>query len=106
MISEDINQLERFLEVGARVILHTFWTVIFVGAVFAATSSAADPPRLPARADHRLGFHPVPAGAGAAVQGGARSRREVSATVSGNLGGLTTIKAFTAEQREVDRVSG
>ena len=38
MISEDINQLERFLDVGARVILHTFWTVIFVGAVFAATS--------------------------------------------------------------------
>ena len=30
---------------------------------------------------------------------------EVSATVSTNLGGLTTIKAFTAEQREVERVS-
>lgn len=29
----------------------------------------------------------------------------MSATVSANLGGLTTIKAFTAEQREIDRVS-
>ena len=38
IISDDVNQLERFLDVGARVILHTFWTVVFVGAVFAASS--------------------------------------------------------------------
>ena len=105
VISEDINQLERFLDVGARVILHTFWTVIFVGAVFAATSWQLT----------LLAFLPVPI----IVWGSIRFQRvleplykgvreaagEVSATVSTNLGGLTTIKAFTAEQREVERVS-
>ena len=105
VISEDINQLERFLDVGARVILHTFWTVIFVGAVFAATSWQLT----------LLAFLPVPM----IVWGSIRFQRvleplykgvreaagEVSATVSTNLGGLTTIKAFTAEHREVERVS-
>ncbi|MGI8459869.1 MAG: ABC transporter ATP-binding protein [Propionibacteriaceae bacterium] len=104
VISEDVNQLERFLDVGARVILHTFWTVIFVGAVFAASSWQL----------MLLAFVPVPI----IVWGSIRFQRvlaplytrvreaagEVSATVSTNLGGLATIKAFTAEAREVERV--
>lgn len=104
IISDDVNQLERFLDVGARVILHTFWTVVFVGAVFAASSW---PLML-------LAFVPVPV----IVWGSIRFQRvlepryravreaagDVSATVSTNLGGLTTIKAFTAEAREVERV--
>lgn len=104
IISDDVNQLERFLDVGARVILHTFWTVVFVGAVFAASSW---PLML-------LAFVPVPV----IVWGSIRFQRvlepryravreaagDVSATVSTNLGGLTTIKAFTAERREVERV--
>jgi len=105
IISDDVNQLERFLDVGARVILHTFWTVVFVGAVFAASSW---PLML-------LAFVPVPV----IVWGSIRFQRvlepryravreaagDVSATVSTNLGGLTTIKAFTAEGREVERVA-
>jgi len=106
IISDDVNQLERFLDVGARVILHTFWTVVFVGAVFAASSWQL----------MLLAFLPVPV----IVWGSIRFQRllepryravreaagDVSATVSTNLGGLTTIKAFTAERREVDRVRG
>ncbi|HSU34209.1 MAG TPA: ABC transporter ATP-binding protein, partial [Propionibacteriaceae bacterium] len=104
IVSDDVNQLERFLDVGARTILHTFWTVIFVGAVFAATSWQLTV----------LAFLPVPV----IVWGSIRFQRrldplyrdvretagDVSATVSTNLGGLTTIKAFTAEAREVERV--
>lgn len=104
IISDDINQLERFLDVGARVILHTFWTVVFIGAVFAASSWQL----------MLLAFVPVPV----IVWGSIRFQRvleplyrrvreaagDVSATVSTNLGGLTTIKAFTAERREVERV--
>ena len=104
IVSEDVNQLERFLDVGARTILHTGWTVVFVGAVFAASSWPLT----------LLAFLPVPV----IVWGSIRFQRrleplyrdvreaagEVSATVSTNLGGLTTIKAFTAEVREVARV--
>ncbi|SDS63957.1 ATP-binding cassette, subfamily B [Friedmanniella luteola] len=104
IISDDVNQLERFLDVGARVILHTFWTVVFVGAVFAASSWQL----------MLLAFIPVPV----IVWGSIRFQKlleplyrrvreaagDVSATVSTNLGGLTTIKAFTAERREVERV--
>ncbi len=104
IVSDDVNQLERFLDIGARTILHTFWTVIFVGAVFAATSWQLTV----------LAFLPVPV----IVWGSIRFQRrldplyrdvretagDVSATVSTNLGGLTTIKAFTAEAREVERV--
>ncbi len=104
VISDDVNQLERFLDTGARVILHTFWTVVFVGVVFAATSWTLT----------LLAFLPVPV----IVIGSivfqrrleplyARVRAaagDVSATISTNLGGLSTIKAFTAETREVERV--
>jgi ATP-binding cassette subfamily B protein len=104
IVSDDVNQLERFLDVGARVILHTFWTVVFVGAVFAASSWQL----------MLLAFVPVPV----IVWGSIRFQRrleplyrdvreaagDVSATVSTNLGGLTTIKAFTAESREIERV--
>ncbi len=104
VISDDVNQLERFLDVGARVILHTFWTVVFVGAVFAASSWSL----------MLLAFLPVPV----IVWGSIRFQKvleplyrqvraaagDVSATISTNLGGLTTIKAFTAERREVERV--
>ncbi|MET0694879.1 MAG: ABC transporter ATP-binding protein [Propionibacteriaceae bacterium] len=104
IVSDDVNQLERFLDVGARVILHTFWTVVFVGAVFAASSWQL----------MLLAFVPVPV----IVWGSIRFQRrleplyrdvreaagDVSATVSTNLGGLTTIKAFTAEAREIERV--
>ncbi len=106
VISEDVNQLERFLDVGARVILHTFWTVVFVGAVFAASSWQL----------MLLAFIPVPVIVWGSIRfqkvleplykGVREAAGEVSATVSTNLGGLTTIKAFTAEQREVERVSG
>lgn len=56
VISEDTaTSSSVFLDVGARVILHTPWTVTFVGAAFAATSWHSSPCWPPAGADHRLG---------------------------------------------------
>ncbi|MGI3784392.1 MAG: ABC transporter ATP-binding protein, partial [Janthinobacterium lividum] len=104
VISDDVNQLERFLDTGARVILHTFWTVVLVGIVFAATSWTLT----------LLAFLPVPVIVLGSIvfqrrleplYAGVRARAgDVSATISTNLGGLSTIKAFTAEAREVERV--
>ncbi|WP_185994611.1 ABC transporter ATP-binding protein [Nocardioides campestrisoli] len=104
-LNDDVNQLERFLDVGAPQILQTTLNVILVGAVFAVASWQL----------MLLAFLPIPA----IVLGSlvfqrrleplyARVRETVadlSGTLSANLGGITTIKAFTAEDRERDRVA-
>ena len=104
VLSDDVNQLERFLDVGASTILRTAWTVVLIGAVFAASSWQL----------MLLAFLPVPV----IVMGSISFQRrleplyrdvreaagDVSATLATNLGGLPTIKAFTAEARESERV--
>ncbi|MEJ5914919.1 ABC transporter ATP-binding protein [Pseudokineococcus sp. 1T1Z-3] len=105
VLSDDVNQLERFLDVGARTVLRTVLTVLLVGVVFFATSWPVAV----------LAFLPVPL----IVVGSIRYQRrleplyddvresagEVSAVVAGNLGGVSTIRAFTAERRESARVA-
>lgn len=104
VLNDDINQLERFLDNGAASIIVVFWNVVLVGAVFAASS-----PLLTV-----LAFLPIPI----IVLGSIRYQKrleplyakvresvaELSATLSANLGGITTIKAFTAEAREAARL--
>lgn len=103
-LNDDVNQLERFLDVGAPAILQTALNVVLVGAVFAVASWQL----------WLLAFLPIPL----IVIGSlvfqrrleplyARVRETVadlSGVLSANLGGLATIKAFTAEDRERDRV--
>jgi ATP-binding cassette subfamily B protein len=103
-LNDDVNQLERFLDVGAPAILQTFLNVVLVGAVFAFASWQL----------WLLAFLPIPL----IVVGSlvfqrrleplyARVRETVadlSGVLSANLGGLATIKAFTAEDRERERV--
>lgn len=105
ILNDDINQLERFLDGGASSIIELFWNVVLVGAVFAASSMLLT----------TFAFLPIPL----IVLGSviyqrrltpfyARVREavaELSATLSANLGGITTIKAFTAERREADRLA-
>lgn len=105
ILNDDINQLERFLDVGAIAILRTFWNIVLVGAVFALSSVLLT----------LLAFVPIPL----IVIGSIyyqrhlepRYRRvreavaELSSTLSTNLGGITTIKAFTGEDKEVARVA-
>lgn len=105
-LNDDVNQLERFLDVGAPTILQTALNVLIVGAVFAAASWQL----------LVLAFLPIPA----IVVGSllfqrrleplyARVRESVadlSGALAANLAGVATIKAFTAENRERDRIAG
>ena len=104
-LNDDVNQLERFLDVGAPAILQTVLNVLLVGAVFAASSWTL----------LVLAFLPIPL----IVVGSLVFQRrleplydrvrdavaDLSAALSANLGGIATIKAFTAEDRERDRIT-
>jgi ATP-binding cassette subfamily B protein len=104
VLNDDVNQLERFLDHGPDDILQTFWNVALVGTVFFLTS-----PQL-----WLLAFLPIPV----IVLGSIRYQRrleplyaavrervaDLASFLSGNLGGITTIKAFTAEEREAERL--
>ena len=103
-LNDDVNQLERFLDIGAPAILQTTLNVLLVGAVFAAASGQL----------LVLAFLPIPL----IVIGSLVFQRrleplyvrvrsavaDLSGTLSANLAGIATIKAFTAENRERDRV--
>jgi ATP-binding cassette, subfamily B, bacterial len=105
VLNDDVNQLERFLDRGASTIISTFWNIVLVGAVFAFTSL-----RLTG-----LAFLPIPVIVAGSIWYQrrlepfyARIRERVSdlsTTLVNNLGGITTIKAFTAEARETARVT-
>ncbi len=104
-LNDDVNQLERFLDLGAPAILQTALNVVLVGAVFAIASWQL----------LVLAFLPIPV----IVIGSLRFQRrleplydrvrlavdDLSSTLSANLAGIATIKAFTAEPRERDRVA-
>ena len=104
-LNDDVNQLERFLDVGAQAILQTTLNVLLVGAVFAAASTQL----------LVLAFLPIPL----IVLGSLAFQRrleplydrvrstvaDLSGTLSANLAGIATIKSFTAESRERDRVA-
>ena len=104
-LNDDVNQLERFLDVGAPAILQTVLNVLLVGAVFAAASGQL----------LVLAFPPIPV----IVVGSLVFQRrleplydrvrvavsDLSSTLASNISGIATIKAFTAEDRERDRVA-
>lgn len=104
ILNDDINQLERFLDVGASNILQTLANVVMVGIVFAVAS-----PMLAL-----VAFAPIPVIVWGSVlyqrrlePRYARMRASVgrlSGTLANNLGGIATIRAFGAEGREAARV--
>ncbi len=105
VLNDDVNQLERFLDSGANDILQVFMTVLFVGAVFFIVSPSIA----------LMAITPIPV----VVWGAfffmrrqsplyARVREEVSSLanrLAGNIGGMATIKSFTAEARESERLA-
>jgi len=105
VLNDDVNQLERFLDLGANEVILTVTNVLLVGLAFAVIS----PPIAV------LAFLPVPV----IVLGSLRYQRSlevrydavraaagrIADTLTNNLGGITTIKAFTSEEREVERVA-
>ncbi len=104
ILNDDVNQLERFLDSGAKEMIHTVVNVVLVGIVFLLISPLLT----------LLAFAPIPV----ILWGSFRYQRrlepryrevrsrvgDLSASLANNLGGIATIKAFTAEDREVDRI--
>jgi ATP-binding cassette, subfamily B, bacterial len=105
VLNDDVNQLERFLDVGAQQIILTFVNVVAVGAVFVAIS-----PLLAL-----LAFLPIPViivgslvfqrRLGPRYEAVREHAGRLGGLIGGNLGGIATIKAFGAEQREAARVA-
>ncbi|MBK4729768.1 ABC transporter ATP-binding protein [Oxynema sp. CENA135] len=104
ILSDDINQLERFLDVGANDILQVSTTVLVVGATFIvlapSVSWAAIVP-IPIIVAGSISFQRTLAPRYAEV------REKVSllnGQLANNLSGIATIKSFTAEAYEAKRI--
>ena len=104
IINDDINQLERFLDVGANDIIQIATTVVVVGGVFVAI--------IPSVAWMALLPIPFIIWGSIAFQKKlapryAQVREEVgllNAMLSNNLSGIATIKSYTAEEHELARI--
>lgn len=104
VLNDDVNQLERFLDGGANELVQILVAVVAVGAIFFVIS-----PLIAV-----LAFTPVPLiiwGAfyyqKRATPLYAKVREQVgrlATRLANNIGGMSTIKAFTAEQIEAARV--
>ena len=104
ILNDDINQLERFLDKGANELLQVGTTVIAISAIFfyiSPTIAIYSIIPIPViiwgsfRFQSRIGPHY------------AEVRKEVgllNALLSNNLSGISTIKSFTSEELEVERV--
>ncbi|MEO0409922.1 MAG: ABC transporter ATP-binding protein, partial [Cyanobacteria bacterium P01_A01_bin.135] len=104
ILNDDINQLERFLDVGATEILHTVTTVIVVGtAFFVMAPSVAWMAMLPMPFIiwGSLVFQRRLAPRYAEVR---QQVSQLNSRLANNLSGITTIKSFTTEAYEVERV--
>lgn len=105
ILNDDVNQLERFLDGGANDFLQVFVSVTLIGGVFFIISPSIA----------LLAFTPIPVivwGAFFFMRRATPLYAEVRARVadlasrlSNNIGGMATIKSFTAEQRESERLS-
>ncbi|MDJ0745806.1 MAG: ABC transporter ATP-binding protein [Xenococcaceae cyanobacterium MO_167.B27] len=104
ILNDDINQLERFLDVGANEILQVLTTVVIIGgAFFILTPGVA-----------WMAILPIPFilwGSIAFQKKLAPRYAKVRETVSllnsrlaNNLSGITTIKSFTTEAYEIERL--
>lgn len=105
ILNDDVNQLERFLDVGANDILQVLTSVVAVGAVFFILS-----PKLAL-----LAFTPIPL----IIFGAFFFKRKaeplytkvrsmagkLAAAINTNITGIATIKSYTKEQHERQRIN-
>lgn len=105
ILNNDINQLERFLDVGANDIIQVTTTVLVIGAMFFILAPEVA----------WMAFLPMPF----ILWGSTRFQKRIAplyvavrehvsilnGQLSNNLGGIATIKSFTAEAHERERVS-
>ncbi|MBC6477900.1 MAG: ABC transporter ATP-binding protein [Hormoscilla sp. GM7CHS1pb] len=105
VLSDDINQLERFLDEGINQIIQMSTTVIFVVVTFSIVApDVAWMAILPMPA---IGWISIQFQRGLAPRY-AEVREKVgfiNGRLANNLAGITTIKSFTAEEYEAERVA-
>ena len=103
-MNDDVNQLERFLDGGANAMIQVAVTVVAVGAVFFVLSPLIA----------LLAFTPIPLiiwgafyfqrKAGPLYADVREKVGDLSSRLANNLGGIATVKSFTAEHREAQRL--
>ena len=105
ILNDDVNQLERFLDVGANEVLAVLTTVVLIGGAFFVIAPSIA----------WMAFLPMPI----IIWGSFRFQRlmepryavvrktagAISSLLANNLGGIATIKAFTSEDREIARLA-
>jgi ATP-binding cassette subfamily B protein len=103
-MNDDVNQLERFLDGGANSLIQVGVTVVAVGAVFFVISPLIA----------LLAFMPIPLiiwgafyfqrKAGPLYADVREKVGDLASRLSNNLSGIATIKSFTSEAREAERL--
>ncbi len=104
VLNDDVNQLERFLDGGANALIQLGTTMLAVGGAFFVIAPevawyAVMPIPLIVWGSFRFQRSLAPRYAAVREQVGA-----LNGLLGNNLSGMATIKSFTAEQRELDRV--
>jgi len=105
ILNDDVNQLERFLDGGANHLIQTAVTVVLVGGVFFVLSPVIA----------LLAFTPIPViiwGAffflrrATPLYADVRDKvGKIADRLANNIGGIATIKSFTAESREAEALA-
>ena len=104
ILNDDINQLERFLDVGANDLIQVSTTVIVIGGIFIAVAPSVA----------WMALLPMPL----VIYGSVWFQRKLAprytavreqvgilnSQLSNNLSGIATIKSFTSERHEVERM--
>nr|WP_217908938.1 ABC transporter ATP-binding protein [Halomonas maris] len=103
-MNDDVNQLERFLDGGANALIQVVVTVVAVGAVFFVLSPLIA----------LLAFTPIPLiiwgafffqrKAGPLYSDVREKVGDLASRLTNNLSGIATIKSFTSEDREAERL--
>ncbi|QPC85218.1 ABC transporter ATP-binding protein [Phototrophicus methaneseepsis] len=104
IINDDVNQLERFLDIGANSLIQVATTVIVIGGAFFLLAPSVA----------WMAVIPIPV----IIYGSMWFQKQIgprysavreqvgvlNSQLSNNLSGITTIKSFTAEEHEVARI--
>ncbi len=104
VLNDDVNQLERFLDHGADDIIQMFTTVLLIGGFFFIVAPQVA----------WVAFLPMPIIMWASIRYQRRLEPRyalvrdqagiLNSQLANNIGGMATIKSFTAEEREVERI--
>lgn len=105
VLNDDVNQLERFLDIGANEVIQLLTTVVLIGAAFFFIAPSVA----------WLAFLPMPVILGGSLLFQKRiepryalvrdEAAAINSQLANSIGGIFTIKAFTAEDREAERIA-